>query len=467
MRSSAALEIREALEAQAAAGPDRPAIVEGDTATSYRSLLASCAALTGRLRAGAIAPGTRVALPVGNRTRDVTCLLALATIGAEVLLLDGAAPVGESRRLVDLFRAHHVVTPGGLEVSARGRRATASPARSRRFALVTSGVNGVPKIVRRDWPTSLANAAAFASAAGYEAGDGILVTTPLHHSYAFSTALLSGLVSGAALHLVPTPASPAALVAALRRAGVTVVQSVPFLYRCVLELRVPIRSPHLRACITAGETCPQPLLDQWRAAVGLPLLNHYGTTEAAMVTFDPGGSGRGVGWPLAGVDVRVLDRNTGAVLPRGASGELTVRLRGRSSSYSGQPELQRSSMTGGWFRTGDVGRIEEDGCVLIESRLSRRINVAGNEIDPVEVEQALLAHPAIRECVVVGRPGDAGQDVWVFVVASERLALAPVRRFLAGRLSGHKLPRHLVQLEGLPKTASGKVRLGLLPGSPV
>jgi acyl-coenzyme A synthetase/AMP-(fatty) acid ligase len=450
------------LEQAASVGPTHAAIVEGTTTTSYRSLLSSCAALADRFQAGGIVPGTRVALPLANRAEDVARLLALAGLGAEVLLVDPAGRPGEIQRLLDLFRADCVVSSAGPTAHGnRPRRAPAAPAR--RVALVTSGVNGVPKVVRRDWPTALANAAAFAGAARYTSDDGILVTTPLHHSYAFSTALLAGLMSGAALHLTPTPASPAALVTALRDARVTVLQSVPFLYRCLLDVGIAGRPARLRTCVTAGEVCPLPLRRRWAAAVDRPLLDHYGTTEAAMVTFDPIGGGRGVGWPLAGVSVQIRDEATGAVAPPGSSGELSVRVRGRASTYCGQPELQRRSASRGWFHTGDIGRIEPDGHVVIESRRSRRINVAGNKVDPVEVEHALLAHPAIRECAVAGRPGAAGQEVCAYVVASEDLALASVRRFLAARLSGHKLPSHLVKLQALPKTASGKVRLGLLP----
>ena len=457
--------IWETVTRHAAAHSDRPAIVASGTPTSYGSLATACEAIADDLLTGGVGRGTRVALPLANSAESVARLLALAAVGSEILLIDPAAPDGEVGRLLDLFGAARVLTGAGLTPApGRQRRATRTVP-SRCFGLVTSGVNGVPKVVLRDWAASLANAGAFARAAGYGPDDGILVTTPLHHSYAFSTALLSGLAAGAALHLLPTPVSPASLASALATAGVTVVQSVPFLYRCLVDLGIRSRPAGLRACITAGEAAGQELRERWTAAVGLPLLDHYGTTEAGMMTFDASGDGQSVGRPLAGMRIRVWDETTGAVLPPGASGELVARLQGRASAYRGQPDLQRRSLAGGWFRTGDLGRIDRDGRVHIESRLSRRINVAGSKVDPVEVEQALLSHPAIRECAVIGRPSVVGQDVWAFVVASESLSLAAVRRFLRGRLSGHKQPRHLVQLEALPKTASGKVRLGLLPGA--
>jgi len=320
--------------------------------------------------------------------------------------------------------------------------------------------------VRREWAAALGNAGAFVYAAGYRSGVRVLCTTPLHHSYALGCGLLATLWAGGRLILAPAPLTPAGWLAAMRAERADIVQSVPFLYRCLLEAASDSAGTSLRRCIAAGEALAPDLARRWRDRFGATLCNHYGTTETGMVSLDVAGTAESTGPPLPGVAVRAVDAEGGQPVGPVRSGLLQIRCPGRPPSYCGQPGLTRDRLRGGWFATDDIGRVDAACRVVVESRRGRIINVAGNKVDPREVELALLSLPGVREAAAVGRQRDAGtEEVWAFLVATPGTRADQVRRSLAASLSSTKLPRRLVMVDELPRTATGKVRLGVLLAS--
>jgi long-chain acyl-CoA synthetase len=363
-------------------------------------------------------PGEPVLLPVTGAVADVAALLRHAAAGRAVMVLDGAATPWERERVAALF------APSGPGVG-----------------LCTSGTTGLPTVVSTDWPDLLANARAFAVAAGVEAGDVVWCGTPMHHRYCFAAGLLGSLAVGATVVLTPA-VGPGDFTGRLLDEGVTVLLSVPYLYGWYLrqldrEPDLPARWS-LRRCVAAGAPLPAGTAARWRAATGLPLLSHYGSTEDGQISVGTGEPDEGVGRILPDREVRV-----------DAAGEVLVRRAGAGPD-------------GPWRRTGDTGRLDERGNLHLVGRLGDRLNIAGRKVDPVEVEDVLRTHPAVADCAVAAAPGPGGDEVVAFLATTGPVADAELRRHLAAVLSAYKLPRRLVRVTEVPRSRTGKVRRGAL-----
>jgi acyl-coenzyme A synthetase/AMP-(fatty) acid ligase len=369
---------------------------------------------------GTAAGGEPVVLPVTGRAADVAALLRHAAAGRAVLVLDGAATAWERARTSAAF------APAGPSVG-----------------LCTSGTTGLPKVVEAPWPDLLANARAFAVAAGIGAGDVVWCGTPMHHRYCLAAGLLGGLTRGATVVLTPA-LGPADFTDRLLAERVTALLSVPYLYGWyVRQLERDPELPRrwsLRRCVAAGAPLPPELAARWRRAAGLPLVSHYGSTEDGQVTIGTGEPDEGVGRALPDREVRVA-----------TSGEVLVRRRG-----------EHARPGDGWRATGDTGHLDARGDLHLVGRIGDRLNIAGRKVDPVEVEDVLRAHPAVADCAVAAVPGPTGDEVAAFLVADGAVADAELRRHLAAVLSAYKLPRRLVRVAEVPRSRTGKVRRGAL-----
>ncbi|MGW8486034.1 class I adenylate-forming enzyme family protein [Streptomyces sp. NPDC055886] len=419
---------------------------------------------------------TRAGLLAGNHPDTAVALLALLANAAEVVLYDARATDAERRQVAELggvghwYGASAVGAPAGA--ADQGRPATAGGGFADRagapayIGLVTSGTGGLPKVVRKSWPVTLANSAAFAASAGYVPEDRMLCTTPLHHAYAFGAALLPALLTGATLVFAPHPPTPAALARALRESGATAMQTVPFLYRALLDCGERLDAPGLRLCLSAGEPLPRELAGAWRERVGVPLRDQYGATEFGQIAFasdDPDGPMR----LMPGVAARLSDEDGNWLTDPGpdTTGDLHLRQEGAEVAYWGLPELGPAALREGWFHTGDTGRLPGPGLVEVQGRTDRRITVAGRKVDPDEVERAISRLAGVSECRVSAAPavrGRTGDSFVAFVAAEPAVTEIELRRHLARLLSSYKVPTRFHLTEKLPRTGSGKVHMARL-----
>ncbi|MFI6638928.1 class I adenylate-forming enzyme family protein [Streptomyces sp. NPDC050504] len=459
------------LAARADATPDRAALEHQGWVVTWGELAARVRRARPRLRGAGHGAGARAGVLARNHPDTLVALLASVAEGAELVLYDGRATGHEREQVASLAgvpgwhvpsAADHREDPAGNDPPLPGDAAQAPY-----LGLVTSGTGGLPKVARKHWGATLANAERFAALAGYRGEDRILCTTPLHHAYAFGVAVLPALLTGATLVFAPHPAAPTTLARAVRESRATVVQSVPFLYRALLDCGEPLAPSALRVCVSAGEPLPAELADAWLTAVGTPLRDQYGSTEFGQIGYAadaPGGPLRLV----PGVEARLRgpDGSWIAAPGPGTTGELYLRQDGTEPvAYWGLPELGGASHVDGWFRTGDAGRIPAPGLVVVEGRTTRRISVAGRKVDPDEVERALKAAPGVRDCRVAAPPeGSAGHgDRFVaFVAVDPGVTEVAVRRHLARTLSSYKVPTRFHLHDALPRTGTGKVHMARL-----
>ncbi|WP_051796694.1 type I polyketide synthase [Kibdelosporangium aridum] len=327
------------------------------------------------------------------------------------------------------------------------------------WMLYTSGTTGTPRAVVSSQRSALWSAfACYVPGLGLCADDRVLWPLPLAHSYAHSLCMLGVTAAGASARVTAAP-DPVRLASLVNEYAPTVLAGVPVTYQQLLDTGLGA-VPSLRLCVTAGAPSDPALREQVEQRWGAPLLDGYGSTETcgmiAMETIS-GTRVRGTsGPPVRGVDVRLVDPETGR---DGSEGEIWVRGPNLLLGYHNQP----GALRGGWYRTGDLGRLEY-GHLAVTGRLTDRIVRGGEKVDPAEVEQVLRGLPGVRDAAVVARPHPLLGEVPVaFVVPAQRtLDPAGLIRACAAVLSAHKVPDEILVAPAIPRTAIGKPRRHML-----
>ena len=201
---------------------------------------------------------------------------------------------------------------------------------------------------------------------------------------------------------------------------------------------------------------------------GAPVIESYGMTEAshqmASNPLPPAPRKPGSVGIAAGPEVQIMDP-AGNILAAGATGEIVIRGENVTGGYEANEKANRESFTDGWFRTGDLGVVDEDGYLTISGRIKEIINRGGEKISPREVDEVLLDHPAVAQAVTFALPHDKlGEEVAAAIVIAEGASVseAELRDFARERLAEFKVPRKIVFVDEIPKGATGKLqRIGL------
>ncbi len=328
----------------------------------------------------------------------------------------------------------------------------------------TSGTTGEPKGTMHFHRDMLAICDGYAKNVLRARPEDVFIgTAPLAFTFGLGAVVLFPLRIGAAAILLER-ASPEVLLDTIRTLRPTVCFTAPTAYRAMLALRRPGDFDSLRICVSAGETLPMPTWHAWHDATGIALMDGIGATEmlhifiaAPVDKVRPGATGL----PVPGYEAKLID-DEGRDLPRGSAGRLAVR--GPTGCRYLADERQRNYVLNGWNVTGDTYRQDEDGYFWFQARSDDMIVSSGYNIAGPEVEAAVLTHPAVAECAVVGVPDEArGVVVKAFIVlhpgaaASEDTARA-IQDHVKAEIAPFKYPRQVEFCAALPKTESGKLQ---------
>ncbi|GDY21940.1 long-chain-fatty-acid--CoA ligase [Verrucomicrobiota bacterium] len=342
----------------------------------------------------------------------------------------------------------------------------------RAMILYTSGTTSKPKGVVTTHANIQAQIESLVAAWEWSAQDRIPLFLPLHHIHGIINVMSCALWTGARIEAFERFDLPAIL-GRVRADAYTLFMAVPTIYVKLIQA-LEAASPddrtavvggfaRLRLMVSGSAALPASVHEQWTALTGQKLLERYGMTEIGMAISNPYHGERrpgAVGQALPGVEVR-LKAETGAIITAEEEpGEIQVRGPGVFRAYWNRPEVSAESFDDGWFRTGDMAVLER-GYYRIMGRLSVDIIKSGGyKLSALEIEAALLEHPHIRECAVIGVPDSTwGEAVAAAVVLADgtTLELPALREWCREKLSYYKIPQRLLVMKELPRNAMGKV----------
>jgi len=338
--------------------------------------------------------------------------------------------------------------------------------------LHTSGTTSRPKLVPLSASNLLASASHIATSLALTPSDCCLNIMPLFHIHGLMAAVLSTLYSGGAV-VCTNGLYASKFFDWMRDFRPTWYTAVPTMHQSILSLaasnREVIRKVPLRLIRSCSAPLPATVLAGLESAFNAPVIEAYGMTEAAHQIsanpLPPAPRKPGSVGVAAGPEIAIIDEKTGEFLPAGSTGEVVIRGPNVFAGYEGAHEANMSSFTRGWFRTGDQAMMDKEGYLYLTGRLKELINRGGEKISPREVDEALLAHHAVRQAVAFAIP-DArlGEEVGAAVELKEGHEVDPVelQRFVAQRLVSYKVPRLIQVVESIPKGPTGKLqRIGL------
>lgn len=424
------------------------------------------------LKAGAIVVCTMPLL----RVRELVYLGDKARIGlaltdarvaddCEAAMAPGSAAV---RRAVRVVRFNDD-GPDSLEALMRGKPETFDPcptaADDPALVAFTSGTTGNAKATVHFHRDVMAVTDCFPRHVLRATADDLFCgSPPLAFTYGLGGLVLFPFRIGAA-SLLLEQASPPQLLAGIEEFGATVCFTAPTAYRAMAERLAGHDVSSLRACVSAGETLPLAVFKAWREATGVRIIDGIGTTELLHMFISSGGDDirpGATGRVVPGYEARVVDAE-GREVPPGTVGSLTVRGP-TGCRYLDDPERQRGYVRDGWNWTGDAYMMDADGYFWYQARTDDMIISSGYNISGPEVEAALLDHPAVAECGVVGVPDpERGKIVKAFVVLREGHTAGDERveelqTFVKREIAPYKYPRAIEFVDSLPRTLTGKLQ---------
>ena len=493
--------VPEAIAWWAAATPDAPALfgIRGDS-LSYAQLQSRIEDFARQLAALGVGRADRVvlALPDGVAAAIAGLAALRAAVGVPV---NPAQPLAEVDPILATVSPRVVIVAQGAETAYREAALRANiqvgtldvtgllqldveaPMRPAEppllpapedlaMILLTSGTTDVPRRVPATHGNVLATCAARVQARRLAPRDRGLATAPAYFVLGLAR-IIESLISGGSA-VVATASEIVAFPEIIRKLGPTWAWISP----AVLETLLAAARANptygewpLRFVRSGGAYVTPDLIARAQALWGVPVLNGYGTTETLgyiaaeespeIIPRKPGS----VGLIRPGLDVTIRNAD-GEPVPAETVGEITVRGPSVFSGYLGDPEATDAAFfPGGWYRTGDLGYVDDGGYLFVTGRLREMINRGGEKISPIEIDEVLRAHPAIADAAAFAIPNPRlGEDIAAAVVLREDGALdkRAVRRWAAARVSPHKIPRRIWFVDEIPRTGSGKVQRGVL-----
>jgi long-chain acyl-CoA synthetase len=482
--------LAELLTDAAAATPERPAIKLDDSTLSYAELDEASARVAGILHTKGVGPGDRVGLMLPNVPYFGVVYYGILRAGGVVVPMNvllkerevayylsdpearlvfawhelaDAAHAGSDRAQADCL----LVEPGDFE-ALLGRSQPAQTVEREggdtAVILYTSGTTGTPKGAELTHDNLLRNVDIAVGLFGMGEDTVTLGALPLFHSFGQTCGLNATIRAGGCLTLIPRFNAISAL-EIIQRDRATVFEGVPTMYAALLNHphRERYDTSTLRVCVSGGAAMPVEVMRNFEQAFGCAILEGYGLSETSPVaSFNHPDRERkpgSIGTPIDGVDMKLVD-DEGRELPAGEVGEIVIRGHNVMKGYWRRPDATAEVIRGGWFHTGDMARMDEDGYFFIVDRKKDMVIRGGYNVYPREVEEVLYEHPAVREAAVIGVPHPKlGEEV------AAAIALAPgasvgereIVDFVKGQVAAYKYPRLVWFVEELPKGPTGKI----------
>lgn len=342
--------------------------------------------------------------------------------------------------------------------------------------LFTSGSSGEPKGVVLSHRNILANVNQFGARIDLTTSDSVLGCLPLFHSFGSTVTLWYPIIEGVNVITYPSPLETAKLAELIEKHSISLVIATPTFLRGYLRKATREQFATVKMVVTGAEKLPAKVADNFKKRFGLPVYEGYGLTETSPVTNvnlpDRGGHDNNpvipnhrpgsVGLFIPGMAVRITDPDTREPLPLHSSGMIWLRGANVFDGYLGLPEKNAEIMQNGWFMTGDLGRVDEDGFLFIEGRLSRFSKIAGEMVPHETIEEAIIEALGYgedeRKIAIVGLPDETKGEALTLLSADPDIDLKTLREKLtAAGIVQLWVPKKIVDVEAIPILASGKL----------
>jgi len=481
------------LDRAAADYPDHPALRMDDLVLTYAQLHDAAGRMAAVLASHGVEPGDRVGLMLPNVPAFPIAFYGALAAGAIVVPMN---PLLKSREVsyylgdsgAKAVVAWHMAaaeaakgaadagaqmiaaeTPdlAGLLDTAKGTAPGPSGQQGDDDAVIlyTSGTTGKPKGAELTHAGLGRNAELTARTLLENNPDDVMMgCLPLFHVFGLTCGLNATVAAAGTLTLVPR-FDPAKALDIMQRDAVTIFEGVPTMYAAMLHLpRADLaKTATLRVCVSGGASMPVEVLRGFEEKFGCIILEGYGLSETSPVaSFNHPDRARkpgSIGTPIEGVQMRLID-DEGHTAPREEIGEIAVRGHNVMKGYWGKPEATAGAIKDGWFRTGDMARVDEDGYYYIVDRKKDLIIRGGYNVYPREIEEVLHEHPAVAEVAVIGiAHGELGEEVGAAVALKPGASATPdeLRAFARDRVAAYKCPRRVWLVDALPKGPTGKI----------
>jgi len=436
----------QALARHAERKPDVPAFIDAASGEQirWRVLLNRVNALAGELRSKA-AENSVVLIRLPNSCEFPTAFLGTLASGCTAFPISPDTPASQLESLAQQTGARVLIEPGELKMLSTMPR-TDVPAG---LLLLSSGSTGQPKIVCRSLESLSIVSDQMCQSIGIDGNDRVLATVPICHSYGLEHGLLAPVWAGATVHL-SRGLDLSLIQRELKESRITVLPAVPSIFEMLANLSPHgERYPGLRSAYSAGAPLPTSVADRFFDRCGIRIGQLFGATEIGSVTYsnpsDPHFDPASVGQPMPGVRIKIEDEHLWI-----AAG----------SMFSGYLD-EFAQIEDGFYSTGDLARLDEHGNLIITGRAKLLIDIGGLKVNPLEVEQVLMQHPAVAGVAAVGVPDPRwGHQVGAAIQLRDGVSATreEFEAFARERLAHFKVPRHWLFVDAFPMTASGKVR---------
>jgi len=472
--------------------PDRPALRLDDLVLTYPQLREAAGRMGALLAAQGVQPGDRVGIMLPNVPAFPIAFYGALAAGAVVVPMN---PLLKSREVAYYLRdsgarvvlAWHVAAgeaaKGAADAGAQaiavetadladliGDYSPAWPQTERQgdddaVILYTSGTTGQPKGAELTHTGLVRNAELTARTLLKNSSDDVMMgCLPLFHVFGLTCGLNATVAAAGTLTLLPR-FDPAKALDIIERDAVTIFEGVPTMYAAMLHLpgADPAKAATLRVCVSGGASLPVEILRGFEEKFGCIILEGYGLSETSPVaSFNHPDKVRkpgSIGTPVEGVQMRLVD-DAGQTVPDGEIGEIAIRGHNVMKGYWNKPEATAEAITDGWFRTGDMAKVDSDGYYYIVDRKKDLIIRGGYNVYPREIEEVLHEHPAVAEVAVIGIPhAELGEEVAAAVALKPGATATPeeLRAFARDKVAAYKYPRRIWLVDALPKGPTGKI----------
>ncbi|MDG2012872.1 MAG: AMP-binding protein [Pirellulaceae bacterium] len=477
--------------------PDHTALVFHDRSISYAQIDRLSQAAADHLQQAGLLPGQRVALMLPNTPAFVVWYYAILRLGAVAVSVSTRLTPREVGYVVSDCGATALITlednlndigqelsedvtirvatgsdgadvdgqPLAVDQQKKSTWVDADPDAAA-LILYTSGTTGFAKGATLSHRNVRTNVCAFNHLCGMQANDRMLLAVPLFHCFGQNALLNSALNVGATL-VLQERFDLNETRRLIQQHQVTQLYGVPMMFQLLHDSCEPGELASVNYCFSAAATLPIQVSRAWQQKFAMPIYEGYGLTETSpfasynhRVRFVPGS----IGTPIDGVEMKIVDSETGQESALGDLGEIVIRGPNVMLGYWNRPEETAQAIRKGWFHSGDIGRMDEDGFFYIVDRVKDMISIGGVKVFPAEVERVFLDHPGISQIAIVGIPDAVfGEQVVAFIVPENEQASAEsewlddIAGFAKENLSNFKIPRQFFQIDELPRNPSGKI----------